>query len=89
MNLRVADTHRALIAVSAMNDMGQAVFFSTSDRNIKAHAYHAGSGTKLELEIVNGVFELPVELVPYSPVRRRTALQVRILHVLLWNRSKK
>ena len=37
-----------------------------SDRGIKAYAYHESSGTKLELERVNGVFELPVEFVPYS-----------------------
>ena len=29
-------------------------------------AHHEGSGAKLELERVNGVFELPVEPVPYS-----------------------
>ena len=38
-----------------------------SHRNIKAYAYHKGSGTKLELWRVNEVFELPVELVPYRP----------------------
>ena len=54
------------MAVSEMNDMGHDVFFSRSDRGIKAYAYHEGSGTKLELETVNGVFELPVELVPYK-----------------------
>ena len=64
VNTRVADTHRALLAVSEMNDVGHDVFFPRSDRNIKAYAYHEGSGTKLELE--NGVFGLPVELVPCS-----------------------
>ena len=64
VNPRVADTHRALMAVSEMNDMGHDVFFPRSDRGIKAYAYHESSGTKLELERVNGVFELPVELVP-------------------------
>ena len=49
-----------------MHDMGHDVFFPRSDRGIKAYAYHESSGTKLELERVNGVFELPVELVPYS-----------------------
>ena len=63
---RVADSHRALMAVSEMNDMGRDVFFPRSDRGIKAYAYHESSGTKLELERVNGVFELPVEIVPYS-----------------------
>ena len=63
---RVAETHRALMAVSEMNEMGHDVFFPRSDRGIKAYAYHEGSGTKLELERVNGVFELPVELVPYK-----------------------
>ena len=66
VNPRVADTHRALMAVSEMNDMRHVVFFPRSDRGIKAHAYHESSGTKLELERVNGVFELPVELVPHS-----------------------
>ena len=66
VNPRVADTHRALMAVSEMNDMGHDVFFPRSDRGIKAYAYHESSGTKLELERVNGVFELPVEIVPYS-----------------------
>ena len=47
---RVADTHRASLAVSEMNDVGHDVFFPRSDRNIKAYAYHEGSGTKLELE---------------------------------------
>ena len=34
------DTHRALLAVSEMNDMGHDVFFSSNHRGIKAHAYH-------------------------------------------------
>ena len=72
-----------------MNDMGHDDFFPKSDRNIKAYAYHGCNGTKMELERVNGVFELPVELVPCSHVRRRTALQVHVLHFLLWNRSKR
>ena len=66
VNPRVADTHRALMAVSEMNDMRHDVFFPRSDRGIKAYAHHESSGTKLEFERVNGVFELPVELVPYS-----------------------
>ena len=49
-----------------MNDMGHDVFFPRSDRGIKAYAHHESSGTKLELERVSGVFELPVEIVPYS-----------------------
>ena len=53
VNPRVADTHRALMAVSEMNDMGPDVFFPRSDRCIKAYAYHESSGTKLELERVN------------------------------------
>ena len=77
------------MAVSEMNDMGHDVFFSRNDRGIKAYAYHAGSGTKLELERVNGVFELPVELVSYTVrVFRRTTLQLRILHIRRWNRSR-
>ena len=63
---RFADTHRAMMTVSEMNDMGHDVFFPRSDRGIKAYAYHESSGTKLELERVNGVFELPVELVPHT-----------------------
>ena len=66
VNPRVADTHRALVAVSEMPEMGHDVFFPRSDRGVKAYACHGGSGTKLELERVNGVFELPVELVPYK-----------------------
>ena len=66
VNPRVADTHRALMAVSEINDMGHDVSFPRSDRGIKAYAYHQSNGTKLELERVNGVFELPVGLVPYS-----------------------
>ena len=66
VNPRVADTHRALMAVSEMNDIGHDVFFPRSDRCSKAFAHHESSGTKLELERVNGVFGLPVELVPYS-----------------------
>ena len=66
VNPRVADTHRALVAVSEMPEMGHDVFFPRSDRRIKAYAYHGGIGTKLELERANGVFELPVELVPYK-----------------------
>ena len=54
------------MAVSEMNDIGHDVFFTRSDRGIKAYAYHEGSGTKVEVERVNGVFELPVELVPYK-----------------------
>ena len=54
------------MAVSEMNDMGHDVLFPRSDRGVKAYACHEGSGTKLELERANGVFELPVELVPYK-----------------------
>ena len=66
VNPRIADTHRASVAVSEIIGMVRDVFFSRIDRNIKAYAYHEESGTKLELEKVNGVFELQVELVPYS-----------------------
>ena len=66
VNQRAADTHRALVAVSEMNDMGHDVFFPGSDTGIKEYAYHEGSDTKLELARVNGVFELPVKLVPYK-----------------------
>ena len=66
VNPRVAGTHRALMAVSEMNDRRHDVFFARSDRGIKAYAYHETRCTKLELERVNGVFELPVEIVPYS-----------------------
>ena len=45
VNPRVADTHRALMAVSEMNDMGHDVFFLRSDRGIKAYSYHESSGT--------------------------------------------
>ena len=85
VNLRVADTYRALMAVSEMNDMGHDVFFLRSDRNIKAYVDHRGQGHETgTLERVNGVFELPVEpLYHTARVRRRTALQVRILHFLL------
>ena len=75
VNPRVADTHRALMAVLEMNDMGHDVCFPRSDRGIKAYAYHDGSGTKLELERANGVF-----LFHTDRELRRTALQVRILH---------
>ena len=57
---------RVAMAVSEMNEMGHDVFFPRSDRGVKAYAYHEGSGTKLVLERVSGVFELPVELVPYK-----------------------
>ena len=36
----MTDTHRALMTVSTMNDMGHDVFFSKSDRGIKTYAYH-------------------------------------------------
>ena len=49
-----------------MNHMGHHVLFTRSDKGIEAHAYHEGSGTKLELERANGVSELPVELAPDS-----------------------
>ena len=54
------------MAASEMNDMGHDVLFPRSDRSVKAYACHEGSGTKLELERANGVFELPVEFVPYK-----------------------
>ena len=37
VNQRVADTHRALVAVSEMNDMGHDVFFPRNDSGIKAY----------------------------------------------------
>ena len=52
--------------VRDVNDMGRDVFLPRRDRGIKAYAYNEGSGTKLEFERVNGVFELPVELIPYE-----------------------
>ena len=79
-NPRIADTHRALMVVSEMNDTGHDVFFPRSDRNIMAYAYHEGSGTKLELERVNGV-----EFVPYSWETSKN----RVLHFLHQDRSKK
>ena len=72
VNPGVTNTHRALMAVSEMNDMGRDVFFQRSDRGIEAY-------TKLELHqvrvprgqwheagarSVNGVSEMPVDLVP-------------------------
>ena len=57
---------RVAMAVSEMPEMGHDVFFPRSDRRIKAYAYHGGTETKMELERANGVFELPVELVPYK-----------------------
>ena len=39
VNPRIADMQRALRVVSEMHDMGHDVFFTRSDRNIKAHAY--------------------------------------------------
>ena len=59
VNPGVADTRRALMAVSERNGVGHDVCFPRSDRGIS-------SCSKLELERVNGVFELPVELVPYG-----------------------
>ena len=46
-----------------MNDMGHDIFFPRSDRGIKGVRVPR---EKLELERVNGVFELPVDIVPYS-----------------------
>ena len=80
------DKHRALMAVSEINDMGHDLFFPWSDRNIKAYAYYEGSGTKLELE---RLWSCHLSLFHTARVRQRTALQVRDLHFLLWNRSKK
>ena len=52
VNPRVSYTHRALVAVSEMNDKGHDAIFPRSERNIEACAYPEGSGTKLELERV-------------------------------------
>ena len=82
VNPRVGDTHRALMAVSEMDDMGHDVFFQRSDRGIKAYAYHESSGTKLELERVQS------NLSHTTRVHRRAAHQVHTLHFLLWNRSR-
>ena len=76
----VADTHRALMAVLEMNDMGHDVFFPRSDTGIKAYAYPGGSGTKLELEGVNGVSELPVDLFHTRGLFRSPATQAHPLH---------
>ena len=38
--------------------MGHDVVFPRSDRGIKAYGYHESSGTQLEFERVNGLFEL-------------------------------
>ena len=88
VNPRVVNTHIALMAVSEMNDMGHDVFFPRSDRGIKAYAYHESTGTKLELERVDGVFELPVEFVPDSQSTSKNSTSGPYSSLSLWNRSR-
>ena len=73
---RIAGTHKAFDGGVRDEQHGTRCLLSQeSDRNIKAYPYDEGSGTKLELESVNGVFELPVELVPYSQCSSLSALE--------------
>ena len=78
VNPRVADTHRALMA--EMKDMGHDVFFHKGHRGILAYAYLEGSGTKLELERVNGVSSCQSSLLRAVRALRRTAIQEHTLH---------
>ena len=68
------------MAALEMNDMGHDVFAPRSDKGIKAYAFHEGIDTKLELERVNGVFELRVEQLHASRSNRFPATQTRTLH---------
>ena len=63
-----------------MEDMGHDVFFHKGHRGIKAYAYHEGSGTKLELERVNGVSSCQSSLLRAVRALRRTAIQEHTLH---------
>ena len=53
------------MAVSETNDMSHDVFFPCCDESTEVCVYHEGRRSKLELE-PNGVFELPVEIVPHN-----------------------
>ena len=48
------------------------VVFEERQRNRGVYAYHEGSDTKLELERVDGVFDLQVELVPYKEINAKS-----------------
>ena len=67
--------------------MGHDVFFSRSDSGIETYAYHEGSGTKLDLERVE-CSSCQSSLFHTAGVRRRTALQARILHFRSWSTSR-
>ena len=65
VNLKMAEACKVSMAASETNNMSHDVFFPCCGEGTEACAYHEGCGTKLELES-NGVFELPVEIVPHN-----------------------
>ena len=65
VNPRMAEARRVLMAVSEMSDMSHDVFFPCCYKGTDVCAYSEGCGLKLEPES-NGVFELPVEIVPHN-----------------------
>ena len=78
VNPRVADTHKDLMAVSEMNDIGHDVFFPRSDRGIKAYAYPRGWGRKERMmysSCLSSLFHT-------SRTLRSPAMQVHTLHSL-------
>ena len=64
-NPRMVETCEVSMAVSQTSDMSHDVLFLCCEKRTEVCVYRDGWGLALELEL-NGVFELPVEIVPHS-----------------------
>ena len=65
------------------------VLHPKGDRGVKAYAYHEGSGAKLELERMNGVFRVPSRACsPYSQSNSKNSISRTNSSLRRWNRSR-
>ena len=62
----VADVSKNLLAVSALVDAGHDVKFTKNRSTIK----HVATGAETEMVRRNGIWEIDVELVPFSEMQR-------------------
>ena len=89
VNSRDAVSHRALTAVSETNDMGHDVFFPWSDRGILGvrvprEQWHETGARESEWSVRVASRNCPVQ----PQYIEEQHFRLRILHFLLWNRSR-
>ena len=65
MKVHVCNVHKPLLSVAEMNDMGLDVHFY-ADKRKGAYAEHLMTGTRVNIERVNNVFEIEATVTPWS-----------------------